>query len=70
VRDDVKSAFWNAVMACVFLAALLLVVGVHWYRSAVQAEVYHRQGVEMTTWEVFVGAKPAERTINIKDGAR
>lgn len=32
-----------------------------WYRASVQAEVYRRQGVNMSTWEVFMGAKPVER---------
>lgn len=35
--------------------------GLGWYRASVQVEVYRRQGVEMSTWEVFMGAKPVER---------
>lgn len=48
--------------------ALLIAAGVGWawYTSKVQADVYRRQGVEMSTWEVFIGAKPAERTVNLK----
>jgi hypothetical protein len=38
-----------------------------WYKAKVQADVYRRQGVEMTTWEVMLGAKPIERSINIKE---
>jgi hypothetical protein len=36
------------------------------YRAGVQQEVYRRQGVEMTRWEIFIGMKTAERTINLK----
>ena len=32
-----------------------------WYCSSVQAEVYRRQGAAMSTWEVFIGAKPIIR---------
>lgn len=37
-----------------------------WYLAGVQSEVYKRQGVEMSQFECFVGAKPVERTINVK----
>jgi len=37
-----------------------------WYVSGVKAEVYRREGIDMTQWEVFVGVKPLERTINVK----
>jgi hypothetical protein len=38
-------------------------IGWHWYRSSVQSELYRREGIEVTTWECFVGARPAERVI-------
>lgn len=52
------------------LGALLIAGGVwwSWYRAGVQAEVYRREGVEMTQWEVYLGARPAERTVNVKRG--
>ena len=34
-----------------------------WYKAGLQVEVYRRQGVEMTQWEVFMGAKPVERYV-------
>ena len=46
-------------VAAVFAAALSL----GWYQSGLQADVYRRQGVEMTQWEVFCGAQPVERYV-------
>ncbi len=51
----------------VFLAIVLGFGGCEVYQAHVQAEVYRREGVELTTWEVLMGAKPAERTVNVKD---
>jgi hypothetical protein len=34
-----------------------------WYRAGVQADVWRRQGAEMSTWEVFLGAKPIIRGV-------
>lgn len=57
----------TAIMSIAFLLAVFVGGGCWaWYRAGVQVEVYQRQGIEMTQWEVFVGAKTAERTINIK----
>lgn len=54
-----------------FFVGLLLVVvlslaGVKWYCSGVQAEVYERQGIRITQWEIFWGATPAEKVIQIR----
>ncbi len=53
---------------CGITAALALTVSaaISWYCAGLQAEVYRRQGVEMTQWEVFIGMKTVERTINVK----
>ena len=51
------------------LSLIALVLGSsawQWRAAGMQAEVYRRQGVEMTQWECFMGIKPVERTINIK----
>lgn len=56
---------WRLIVGGVVLLVLIS-VGAGWYRAGVQAEVYRRQGVEMSTWEVFTGAKPAERTIHVR----
>lgn len=48
------------------LAIVMVIIGFGigaWYASGVQADVYRRQGVEMSQWEVFVGAKPVVRQI-------
>lgn len=34
-----------------------------WYKAGIQQEVYRRQGVEMSRWEVYLGAKPVERYV-------
>lgn len=53
-----------------YLAAVFLVIAgslsASWYFAAAQAAVYRREGIEMSTWEVFIGCKPAERSIIIK----
>jgi hypothetical protein len=59
----------NMGIGCSLLLILVLGIiwfGISWYQAGVQAKVYHRQGVEMSQWEIFTGAKPAERTINVK----
>lgn len=46
----------------------LLLLGAGWwvYRASVQAAVYRREGIEVSTWEVMVGARPAERAVRIE----
>ena len=53
-----------AFIASIGVAVTLLA---HLYQASVQSAVYRREGIEVSTWEVFVGAKPAERTINVKE---
>lgn len=65
-RDDL---FVWLLLISIGLLVLVILIGapiMAWYQAGVQADVYRRQGVEMTTWEVFMGAKPIERSINIK----
>ena len=50
-----------------FAFALVGAPIVWWYKSSVQSAVYKRQGIEMSTWECMMGAKPAERTINVRE---
>lgn len=47
-------------------AVTLVILGIAWYQAGVQTEVYRRQNVEMTQWEVFVGCTPAERQIHFE----
>ena len=50
-----------------FVVLVLAVsLGLLWYKAGIQVDVYQREGIHMTQWEVFMGSKPAERTINIK----
>lgn len=55
---------WIVITVLVLLVAGIL--SIEWIRAGVQAGVYRRQGIEMSQLEVFLGAKPAERIINIK----
>lgn len=53
----------------ILFCAMLIIFGIlggRWYTCHVQACVYQREGIEMSTWEFFIGCKPAERTINVK----
>jgi hypothetical protein len=55
---------WAWLAGAVFLLALIAVgPTIAWYRAGLQQRVYQRQGVEMTQWEVFMGAKPVERYV-------
>ncbi len=51
---------------------LFVIVGgiyasVSWYHAKLQSEVYRRQGIEISQWEVFCGVEPAERVVQIKE---
>lgn len=63
--SDEKTGPWKA--GIFFVAIILLVAGVvwgtAWYKAGVQQDVYRRQGVEMSQWEIFIGSKPVERYI-------
>lgn len=63
-NENPDAELTRIVGACVFVALTLCLVAVwHWYWSAVQREVYRRQGVYMTQWEVFIGAEPVQRYV-------
>lgn len=49
----------------VFVGIMLIGAVSSWYGASVQAAVYRRQGVEMSTWEVMCGAKPVERSFRV-----
>jgi len=38
-------------------------IGISWYDASVQADVWRRQGSDLSTWEVWRGAKPIDRTL-------
>lgn len=43
----------------VIIAAVLCLPFFGWYKAGLQADVYRREGIEISQWEVFVGVKPA-----------
>lgn len=45
------------------VAILLALLGGVVYQAHVKASFWQRQGVEITTWEVFMGATPIDRNI-------
>lgn len=53
----------------VVLVAIMLIGGFiwSWMAAETQADVYRREGIQITTFEVWMGAKPAERIIHLKD---
>lgn len=56
------------IFCCVFFIACLFVCAgcASWYSAGLQVEVYHRNGIEISQWEVWNGAKPPERIIHLK----
>ncbi len=58
-----EDAKWTLIGCLLAVLLTFGVVGWKWYSASVQRDVYRRQGVQMTTWEVFLGAKPVERYI-------
>ena len=60
MSDDLKGFL---VFGAVGAVALSLAFGVAWYSAGLQCAVYERQGVHMTQWEVFCGAKPIVRQL-------
>lgn len=65
MKTNRDTIYFSLVVAGFVLIVILGIWG-HWYRAGLQAEVYRREGIEMTQWEVFMGSKPAERSINLK----
>jgi hypothetical protein len=64
MEDFPKQAATGCACVCgVIILLMSFLFCVSWYRAGVQQEVWHRQGVRMTQWEVFWGAKPVERYI-------
>jgi hypothetical protein len=63
MSDDKKIMF-----LAVPIAALLLSASFYaflWYPASVQAKVWQREGVKITTWEVLWGAQPVTRDVRI-----
>lgn len=56
------------VLTGILLLAVLMGIGGcnHYLRAVAQRNVWAREGIELTIWEVFLGAKPAEKLITIK----
>lgn len=60
----------DAANIALLLFAVLVVIAlclIPVYRANLQADAYHRQGINISTWEVFMGVKPAETVIQIKE---
>lgn len=55
-----------AAITLVVLTTPLFVAYLSWYRAGIQREVWQREGINLTQWEIFVGARPLERNIHIK----
>ena len=73
--DAIGEWMFDHIVFLSIMLVLFIVIGipalaasVQWYKAGVQADVYRREGIEMSQWDVFMGAKPAERAIQIKGG--
>jgi len=53
------------------IIAIVLCIGImfcmEWARCGVQSNIYHREGIEISQWEIFFGGKPQEQNINLKE---
>lgn len=56
-----EGALLKSALGLIFI--MLTLLSFFWYRASVQADVYRRSGVDMSTWEVFTGSRPIERVI-------
>lgn len=48
------------------LAVLAISAGIAWYRAGVQQAVWSREGIELSRWEIMMGAEPKERVFITK----
>lgn len=54
-----KEIWWLVALCAIIIGGTLSVACVSgWYSSGIQADAYERQGVKLSQWEVFWGAKP------------
>jgi hypothetical protein len=64
---DLKDKSLTMMFVALIIVAVVGIIGgpilFKWYAAGVQVAVYERQGVHMTRWEVFVGAKPIVRSV-------
>jgi hypothetical protein len=51
----------------VFLLIILTLILLIWYSSGKQAELYHKQGINISHLDVFLGVKPNESVIQLKN---
>lgn len=63
-RDKGSEYFVATLCVCVLIFVAIAFFG--YYQAGVQADVYRRQGFNISTWEVMMGGKPIERVITIK----
>ena len=59
MKDDPILAFLILVIAFVVLGAPLFA----WYSASTKAAVWRRNGCDISTWEVMMGATPAVKVV-------
>lgn len=68
--EEVRMTTSEKFAGCSVIIGLVAVIGIAvvgaFWKASIQAEVYRRQGVEMSVFEVMMGAKPIERVIHLK----
>lgn len=61
-------------IAATFILVILLLIGgtfaAAWIGAGNQSRVWEREGIHITQWEAFMGAKPAERLINLRESPK
>jgi hypothetical protein len=61
--DSNDGCIMLVLLALAIVVLLGIGIAVDWYHAGVQQQVWERQGVHMSRWEVFMGAKPIVRQI-------
>ena len=46
---------------------VLTATALSWYRAGAQSRHYERQGIHLSQWDCFIGVKPAEKVIQIRE---
>jgi hypothetical protein len=51
----------------IILVVAVFGVSLEWYQAGVKAAMYHRNGIEVSQWEVFCGATPPARILMLPE---
>lgn len=55
------------IVAVAVVAVIALAAYWPWYKAGRQSEQYARQGITLSQWDCFIGVKPAEQVVQIRE---